>query len=226
MKANQQSIVMGTWVKGGMMARARQRGAVMIVALMLLLVMTVLAVSGVGNSVLEQKMSGNYYHSSTAFQSAEFGLRVAEQWLVDKVDTTTKVDDWFKTDTTMNGLYTTQESASPNTVEVCRGDINCRFEPRDEAEWCAGGAGCSLPKSFVTLGDTLQGTALETVDLPVARQPQFIIEHIGDVSESVDIVIGNTRLASNRTGFRITVIGWGQEDVTRHVLQSHVILPL
>lgn len=50
---------------------SKQRGAVMIVALMLLLVMTVLAISGIGNSTLEQQMSGNYFRSSSAFQSAE-----------------------------------------------------------------------------------------------------------------------------------------------------------
>jgi type IV pilus assembly protein PilX len=208
--------------------RVKQKGAVMIVALMLLLVMTVLAVSGVGNSVLEQKMSGNYYHSATAFQAAEFGLRVAEQWLVEEVDDTIKVDDWFVTSVTMNGLYTTQDGTTPNASEVCRGDIHCRFDPRDESEWCPGGGGCNLPRGFVTLGDTLQGVTLPTIDLPVARQPQFIIEHIGQVNTGADnaIVIGNPRLASSRTGFRITVIGWGQQDVTRHVVQSHVILPL
>lgn len=212
--------------KPGLVARAKQRGAVMIVALMLLLVMTVLAVSGVGNSVLEQKMSGNYYHSATAFQAAEFGLRVAEQWLVEEVDSTSNWNTWFKTSTTNNGLYTTQEGTAPNTVEVCRGDVHCLFDPREESEWCGGGAGCSLPKGFVTLGDTLEGVTLDTIDLPVSRQPQFIIEHIGDVGGQDDIMIGNPRLASPQTGFRITVIGWGQEAVTRYVLQSHVILPL
>ena len=209
----------------GALGRARHKGAVMIVALMLLLVMTVLAVSGVGNSVLEQKMSGNYYHSATAFQAAEFGLRVAEQWLIENVTDATHVANWFETNTTNNGLYTTQDATSPNTVEVCRGDINCRFDPRDDTQWCTGGGGCELPKSFVTLGDTLQGVALETVDLPVAQQPRFIIEHIGKINKD-DIMIGNPRLASPQTGFRITVIGWGQETVTRHVVQSHVILPL
>ena len=212
--------------KRGLVVRAKQRGAVMIVALMLLLVMTVLAVSGVGNSVLEQKMSGNYYHSATAFQAAEFGLRIAEQWLVEEVDTASSWETWFKTSTSTNGLYTTQEGSSPNTVEVCRGDVNCQFDPREESEWCAGGAGCSLPKGFVTLGDTLEGVTLDTIDLPVARQPQFIIEHIGNVGGQDDIMIGTPRLASPQTGFRITVIGWGQEAVTRYVLQSHVILPL
>lgn len=211
----------------GIIARAKQKGAVMIVALMLLLVMTVLAVSGVGNSVLEQKMSGNYYHSATAFQAAEFGLRVAEQWLIKNVTIASPWETWFKTNAGSNGLYTTQETTSPNTVEVCSGNIDCQFDPRDEDAWCNGGGGCDLPKGFVTLGDSIEGTtALETIDLPVAQQPQFIIELIGPVGGATSIQLDAPSLPAPQTGFRITVIAWGQESVTRHVVQSHVILPL
>jgi Tfp pilus assembly protein PilX len=175
--------------------------------------------------VLEQKMSGNYYHSATAFQAAEFGLRVAEQWLIGQVDSETKVTNWFEKNTTINGLYTTQNGTSPNSVEVCSGNIHCRFDPRDESQWCTGGSGCVLPNGYATLGTNLEGVALDSIDLPVAKQPQFIIEHIGKISKD-DIMIGTPRLASPQTGFRITVIGWGQEAVMRHVIQSHVILPL
>lgn len=202
----------------------RQRGAIMIVALMVLLVMTVLAVSGVGNSVLEQKMSGNYYHASTSFQAAEFGLRVAEQWLIDNVTISSAWETWFKTNSSTNGLYTTQDYTIPNTVSVCRGDIDCRFDARDDAEWCSGG-GCDLPKGFVTLGDTLEGTVLDTFPL-VATQPQFIIEHIGALGGLDSVRVDSPSMPKPQTGFRITVIGWGQEGVSRHVLQSHVILPL
>jgi type IV pilus assembly protein PilX len=202
-----------------------QKGAVMIVALILLLVMTVLAVSGIGNSLLEQRMAGNYYHSATAFQAAEFGLRVAERWLTTKVTSTSAWSTWFETNASSNGLYTTRDATNPNSTEVCKGNIDCRFDPSDENAWCST-SGCALPKGFVTLGDTLEGTALSTIDLPVARQPQFIIEYIGPVGQQTPIQIGAPSLPAPEQGFRITVIGWGQEGVSRHVLQSHVILPL
>lgn len=202
-----------------------QKGAVMIVALMLLLVMTVLAVSGIGNSTLEQRMAGNYYHSSTAFEASEFGLRVAERWLITKVTSTSAWSTWFETNASSNGLYTTKDSTSPNSTEVCRGNIDCQFDPNNENAWCST-ATCALPKGFVTLGDTLEGTNLATIDLPVGRQPQFIIEYIGPVGQQTPIQIGAPSLPAPEQGFRITVIGWGQEGVSHHVLQSHVILPL
>jgi type IV pilus assembly protein PilX len=224
MRNGKQNQMLDRLGRRGLLVNSKQKGAVMIVALMLLLVMTVLAVSGIGNSVLEQKMSGNYYHAATAFESAEFGLRVAERWLVENVDSKAIVDNWFKTSTSLNGLYTTQDLTTPNTFEVCRGDIDCRFDPRDEDGWCNGGGGCALPKGFVTLGDTLEGTVLDTTDLPVARQPQFFIEHIGAIPDDA-IMMGVNVPKATRSSFRITVIGWGQEDVSLHVLQSHVILP-
>jgi type IV pilus assembly protein PilX len=205
--------------------RASQKGAVMIVALMLLLVMTVLAVSGIGNSTLEQRMAGNYYHSATAFQAAEYGLKVAERWLITQVDVTKPWQTWFETHASDNGLYTTQDGAVSNTTEVCGGAIDCRFDPNDESAWCTG-SGCVLTKGFVTLGDTLEGTTLETIDLPVARQPQFIIEYIGPVGQQTAIQVGAPSMPAPQRGFRITVIGWGQEGVSHHVLESHVILPL
>lgn len=220
--------------KLGVVRSAKQKGAVMIVALMLLLVMTILAVSGVGNSVLEQRMSGNYYQSATAFQAAEYGLRIAEQWLTSTVDTPSEIDDWFGGSGYTNGLYTTQVITAPNDVEVCRGAINCLHDPRDGAEWCAGGAGCSLPKSFVTLGDTLHGQTLATLgstdpdheQYMVPRQPQFIIEYLGQADgpgAAPNVDISNVGIDAPYAAFRITVIGWGKDGVTRHVLQSHIL---
>ncbi|MEJ2394420.1 MAG: PilX N-terminal domain-containing pilus assembly protein [Candidatus Thiodiazotropha sp.] len=221
MKHGVKSLTVRRHIMRGATTRKKQKGAVLIIVLMLLLVMTVLAVSGVGNSVLEQKMSGNYYHSTTAFEAAEFGLRVAEQWLYDNVTDTSA----FTTSTSSDGLYTTQDASTPNTVEVCGGDINCQFDPRNEANWCSGGAGCALPKGFATLGGTLEGNTLDTFDMTVSRQPQFIIEYIGPVKES-SVQVDAYDLSGEQQAFRITVIGWGQEGVSRQVVQSHVLLTL
>ena len=55
-----------------------QRGATLVIALILLLIMTVVALSGVETVTLEEKMTANTYDRSLAFQSAEAGLRVGE----------------------------------------------------------------------------------------------------------------------------------------------------
>ena len=61
----------------------RQRGAVLIVALVILLVLTILGVSSVQNTTMEERMAGNYRDRFTAFQAAEAALRRGEEDIAD-----------------------------------------------------------------------------------------------------------------------------------------------
>lgn len=58
--------------------RNSQRGIALIVALVLLLVATVLGISSIRNTSLQERMSGNQYDRSLAMQAAESGLRAAQ----------------------------------------------------------------------------------------------------------------------------------------------------
>lgn len=58
-----------------------QRGAVLVVALILLLVMTVLGVTGMRSAFLEERMTGNTQDLNIAFESGEAALRVGEALL-------------------------------------------------------------------------------------------------------------------------------------------------
>jgi len=55
-----------------------QKGAVLVVSLILLLVMTVLGVSNMKSSSLELRMASNNQSRQNAFQAAETALRIAE----------------------------------------------------------------------------------------------------------------------------------------------------
>lgn len=54
--------------------RQRQSGAALVIGLILLLVLTLLAVSGMNTATLELQMTGNQQFSQNAFQAAESGL--------------------------------------------------------------------------------------------------------------------------------------------------------
>ncbi len=54
--------------------RTRQRGAALVVGLLLLLVLTLLAISGMNTASLELVMAGNLQYQQNAFQAAETGL--------------------------------------------------------------------------------------------------------------------------------------------------------
>jgi type IV pilus assembly protein PilX len=54
-----------------------QRGAALVVGLILLLILTLLAISGMNTSTLELKMAGNTQAGQAAFQAAEIGIERA-----------------------------------------------------------------------------------------------------------------------------------------------------
>lgn len=56
---------------------ARQQGAALVVGLVLLVVLTILAVSGVFTSTMELRMVRNSQNQEHAFQAAEFGIEDA-----------------------------------------------------------------------------------------------------------------------------------------------------
>ncbi|MDH3619806.1 MAG: PilX N-terminal domain-containing pilus assembly protein [Gammaproteobacteria bacterium] len=61
--------------------RQQQGGAVLVVTLMILLVVTLLTVSNMRSSVLQEKMAGNTNDRNVAFQAAESALREGEVFL-------------------------------------------------------------------------------------------------------------------------------------------------
>lgn len=56
-----------------------QKGAVLIVGLIMMFVMTLISVSSISTSVLETRMSTNYQDRQVAFQAAEAALREGER---------------------------------------------------------------------------------------------------------------------------------------------------
>ena len=62
-------------------ARARQNGAVLIFCLVFLAILTLMGISGMESTILEERMSGNMQDANTAFQAAESALKAGEAWL-------------------------------------------------------------------------------------------------------------------------------------------------
>ena len=56
----------------------RQQGAILIISLLLLMVLTIIGVAGIQSTTLEERMSSNLREQYYAFQAAEAGMREAE----------------------------------------------------------------------------------------------------------------------------------------------------
>lgn len=59
----------------------RQRGVVLIISLIMLLIMTLIGLASMQSTTLEEKMAGNYRDLNIAFQAAESTLRDGETWI-------------------------------------------------------------------------------------------------------------------------------------------------
>jgi type IV pilus assembly protein PilX len=67
----------------GMHSSRKQRGAVLVVALIFLVVMTMLILASIRGTVMQERMASNLYDRSLAFQAAEAALREAEHYVVE-----------------------------------------------------------------------------------------------------------------------------------------------
>lgn len=59
------------------LSRRAETGAALVVGLLLLLVLTLLAISGMSTSTLELQMAGNQQYAERSFQAAEIGIEQA-----------------------------------------------------------------------------------------------------------------------------------------------------
>jgi len=89
----------------------KQSGSVLVISLVVMLVLTILGVSGMKSSVLEEKMAGNMRDSQLAFQAAEATLREAEQYIEANVVSTAA----FDTDGS-DGLYDKSQQKLWNNI--------------------------------------------------------------------------------------------------------------
>lgn len=60
----------------------RQRGVALIMSLIMLVVVTLTALTGMRNTSLQERLAGNLYDRSIALQTADLALSEAESWLL------------------------------------------------------------------------------------------------------------------------------------------------
>jgi type IV pilus assembly protein PilX len=88
----------------------RQRGAALIISLLMLILMTMIGVTAMRTTTLEEKMAGNMYDRNLAFQAAETTLRSAEQEFIEGLVNTHDFDG-------TGGLYGTDDSEPGNLFD-------------------------------------------------------------------------------------------------------------
>ena len=114
----------------------RQKGAVLVVSLLILLVMTVLGVAAMGTTTLQERMANNNRQQQVAFQAAEAALRAAEIYLGNTITSVTALNTNFNSAAPVPGLYAER---APMTG-VATYPLPAGFNIYDDNDWLAVGS--------------------------------------------------------------------------------------
>ena len=178
----------------------KQQGAALAVSLIILTLMTVIGVTAVKSSVIENRIATNMYDKQMSFEAAEAALRDAEAWLVsqetspDAVKTaggTSTVTVWVK------GFPTNTHS------DVAAAEEPLKFS--DDSIW-------------ETFGEDYgQATGAASMD-DLAATPQFIVEQFTFIPDDMSA----ETLAAGRGEFyyRITARARGGSSTSETLLQT------
>lgn len=169
-----------------------QSGVVLVVSLIMLLLLTLIGLSGMQSTGLEEKMAGNMRDRNVAFQAAEAALRDAEQYLVSGAVP-------FNPLKLANGPF--QNTSAPLCVNgLCPVTTPPQWSTFSEADWNARGLTYGLQTGAAAIAG-------------VAAQPRYVIELIGTCTpDSSDV---NRCFAP----MRLTARAWGVNPTTVVQLQ-------
>lgn len=148
----------------------RQRGAALIVALILLIVITLVGLAAVGTTILQNKMTANQYDRQVAFQSAEAAMRVAAALIPN------------------NPGLIARNCQTGGTV--------CQTNPFTDSALPSGSIHTVTANS--TGSGSTASTTTFTASPAAAMQPQYVIESLGNwTNPTTDTGFGNTANSRN-----------------------------
>ncbi len=174
----------------------RERGVALVMAMAFLLILTLIGVTTLSTTVLEEKMAGNMQDKNTAFQATESALRSGENWL--QPLTAMPIFDPLVTD---DGLHRQSATSTPGwdaTTGVWSGT-----DVVDYTEL----PGSAAPPSGQLLSN-------------VSQQPQYLIEDMGPVRDPLGSLKLGTPSRSTRNVFRVTALGSGRSAQAVVMVQS------
>jgi type IV pilus assembly protein PilX len=172
---------------------ARQAGAALVVSLILLLVLTLIGVTGMRSSSMEEKMAGNMRDRNVAFQSAESGVRTGEKWIADRTD---------PPPTTVNPGHTLSGSINVYAPEATLPELAVQTQ----AWWNS--------DNNALAGELLQDSSGDDL---VAEQPRYVLQYLDFRPDSFDVGVEEP---TGRHFYRVTGHGTGVSTTARAVVQT------
>jgi type IV pilus assembly protein PilX len=174
---------------------SRQRGVVLFIALILLLILSLLGVTAARMQTTEERMARNEDNRQIGAQAAEAALRAAENGLA-------------------TGIYSTQFSNNTNGLY--------ELNPATGSILQQVGFAWNNPGAAITYPDPLNPMPALTALPAAAQSPKYIIENLPAVAMPGDS-IGNGQYSapvSPVTVYRVTANATGADSSSTTILQS------
>lgn len=193
---------------------ARQRGIVLVTALLFLVVVTVVVVSLSRTTILEERMAANNRDWNVAFQAAESALRDGEREVKD--GTRIAGQTGFAAGCSSTSSIKGAGLCTPNLCTDTSSNGDCTpiwvdlANKQNDSGWKTGsGTSKSVQYGAITGAAALTG---------VAAQPRYIVEvlSIPDAA-SVKVQAGQP---SQKYLYRVTAVGFGADVKSRVMLQG------
>lgn len=155
----------------------RQRGAVLFIALVMLVLITLLAVTAIGSSILQERMVGGLRNQQLGTMGAESGLRGTESWLWNLNFTWTE-----GVDEDGNAFYTGHPlpPCIGNSSGTCVHRPNSDGTPKEEVQaFRTSKTWKDAPAGAPVYGHVLTGLTGDLETASLSRQPAVMIEDMG-----------------------------------------------
>lgn len=175
-------------------SKHNQQGAVVIVALVILVILTIIGVALMESSVVQERMAGNLTEENVTFQAAEAALRAGED----------DISTW---------------SSRPPTLEDIDDPLRALLDPDDpevfEVDTLVGGSTTwwNSSSAWWQANGYEYAAGLEGTN----QNPYYMIEEYDEVC---DYLSADQSLAECKIVYRVTAIAWGSRNNTATLLQS------
>lgn len=177
-----------------------QTGAILVVSLILLTVMTLIGITAMQTTILQEKMAGNSRDWNLAFEAAEAGNRKGENWLSGRTA--------MPAPCISNSLSCTWNAANGATALFSATQATSYI---DHALW-------QNARNYDDPNLWPSGTPVPLAG--VATPPKFVVEFTGHQRDSQNL--GQQQdLSNSRSLYRITARGTGGTDTAEAFVQTN-----
>ncbi len=193
----------------------RQRGAVLIVGLVILLVVTMVGIGGQQSTVLQERMAGNMRQNNIAFQAAEAALQLALSYLEEQAQPITPDDA---------GTHFVWTSCTVDDADAGRAACG-RLQDDVLTNWKKAPAAVKEGTTYGAMAAALDG-ADPGSDADAYKFPDVIADPHIYIEVREDRYFPDTQ--ANSFGeqimyfYTVTSIGFGTNEQARAILQSTI----